>query len=411
MTRSTTFAVDAPDGPTAQIPTPAKPRIPGVDVARGLAVLGMFAAHAGPLDPGNWLHQLVSGRSAVLFAVLAGVSVALLSGGHAGTADGRKGRVSSRIAVRAVVLFLLGLALTSLQVPAMVILTSYGVLFLLSIPLLNLGARTLAVLAGITAVVTPLVSFAVRSTMPTPKEIGYTPGFGNVTSLAEAGRSVQGILLDGAYPVLTWIPFLLVGMALGRMDLRAVRARLVAIGTGLAVLGYGISWLAMEVFGGFDRLVAQLSEQLGGQFPPELVRAVLDVGYGTVPTTDPVHLLTSGPHSGTPFEIIGSGGVAIAVLGLCLLADRLPRVLLPVASIGALSLTAYVGHLLALGALGTEQLHAVIAVNAYLPWIVLVLVTAVVCTAWRMLLGRGPLERLTHWLSRVPERLATQRSR
>src|SRR5699024_9184458 len=120
-----------------------------------------------------------------------------------------------------------------------------------------------------------------------------------------------------AYPVVTWIPFLLVGMALGRMDLRAVRARLVAIGTGLAVLGYGISWLAMEVFGGTEHLLALLDEQLGGQLPPEMLRMVLDVGSGPVPTTSPVHLLTAGAHSGTPFEIIGAGGVAIAVLGLC----------------------------------------------------------------------------------------------
>lgn len=406
MNPSTTTAVDTPAEAPAESP-PARSRIPGVDVARGLAVLGMFAAHAGPPDPMNWLHQLVSGRSAVLFAVLAGVSVALLSGGRAGPRDGRKGRISSRIAVRAVVLFLLGLALTSMHVPAMVILASYGVLFLLSIPLLNLSARTLAVLAGITAVVGPLLSYGLRSMLPAQKVLGYTPSFSAFASLDEAGNAVLGLLLTGAYPVLTWMPFLLVGMALGRMDLRAVRIRLIAIGAGLAVIGYGASWLAMNVFGGFDRLVAQF----GGQFPPELLRVVLNAGYGTVPTTDPVYLLQAGPHSGTPFEIIGSGGVAIAVLGLCLLAERLPRVLAPVASIGALSLTAYVGHLLALRAFGTERLQAVFAENLYLPWLVLVLAAAVVCTAWRMLLGRGPLEWLLHRLSRAPEQLATQLSR
>lgn len=411
MSSSTTTAVGAPTQATAEIPAPAKPRIAGIDLARGLAVIGMFAAHAGPPDPQNWLHQLVSGRSAVLFAVLAGVSVALLSGGRSGPGD-RRGRMSSRIAVRAVVLFALGLALTSLQVPAMVILTSYGVLFLLSIPLLRLGSRALAVLAGITAVVTPLVSYGVRSAMPPAKEIGYVPGFSAFSSLEETGRAVQGILLDGAYPVLTWIPFLLVGMALGRMDLRAVRARLVAIGTGLAVLGYGISWLAMEVFGGFDHLAAQLNEQLGGQLPPEMVRLVLDVGYGTVSTTSPVNLLSSGAHSGSPLEIIGSGGVAIAVLGLCLLTERLPRVLLqPVASIGALSLTAYAGHLLVLRAFGPEQLQGAQAEHPYLLWLALVVAAAVVCTAWRTLLGRGPLEWLVHQLSRTPERLVAPRHR
>jgi len=60
-------------------------RITGVDVARGLAVLGMLTAHVGPGgpdDPWPWsLAQVVDGRSAALFVLLSGVSVALISGG------------------------------------------------------------------------------------------------------------------------------------------------------------------------------------------------------------------------------------------------------------------------------------------------------------------------------------------
>ncbi|MFC7740325.1 hypothetical protein ACFQXA_04175 [Nocardiopsis composta] len=50
-----------------------------------MAVLGMFVVHVGlgwTLASGdNALYGLASGRSAALFALLAGVSIALLSGG------------------------------------------------------------------------------------------------------------------------------------------------------------------------------------------------------------------------------------------------------------------------------------------------------------------------------------------
>lgn len=63
-------------------------RLAGVDLARGLAVLGMFAAHllwiTDPFDwgtPGTWI-ALVDGRSSILFATLAGVSIGLVTGGR-----------------------------------------------------------------------------------------------------------------------------------------------------------------------------------------------------------------------------------------------------------------------------------------------------------------------------------------
>src|SRR5690606_26645416 len=56
-------------------------REPGIDLARGLAVFGMFAAHllvTAPCfswsDPGTWTAA-VHGNSSILFATLAGVSL------------------------------------------------------------------------------------------------------------------------------------------------------------------------------------------------------------------------------------------------------------------------------------------------------------------------------------------------
>ncbi|MGY2062520.1 heparan-alpha-glucosaminide N-acetyltransferase domain-containing protein, partial [Nocardia gipuzkoensis] len=59
-------------------------RLIGVDAARGLALIGMMAVHVLPdaTDDGDptWSFTLFGGRASALFAVLAGVSVALLTG-------------------------------------------------------------------------------------------------------------------------------------------------------------------------------------------------------------------------------------------------------------------------------------------------------------------------------------------
>ncbi|MGJ7905496.1 DUF418 domain-containing protein [Actinopolyspora sp. H202] len=356
-------------------------RLVGIDIARGLAVLGMFAAHT---VPSGWLYTLVSGRSAALFAVLAGVSITLLGGGTE-PHGGRSGTASAvRIAVRAAVLFVLGLVLAGMQVPALVILSFYGVLFLLAIPLLPLRATWLAVLAAALAAVAPLVSFLARSGMATPNRLRYTPELADFTSLEGVADAFRIIVLTGAYPVLTWIPFLLAGMALGRLGPRGRGGPTVAFGIGLALLGYGVSWLALHVFGDFERFVG--------------------VYRGTVPTRDPVYLLTAGAHSGTTFEIIGATGVALTVIGLCLFVERPRTLLFPIAAVGALALTSYAGHLLVLGAFGSEVLAELRGESPYTLWLVLA-VGALLCAAlWRRFLGRGPLERVLHRLSAVVEK-------
>ena len=97
----------------ARPPALSESRIVGIDVARGLAVLGMFGAHIGVTtpwdwtDPSTWL-DVVNGRSSILFATLAGVSIAILSGRDhpVDGADLRAARI--RILVRAAAIFLLG---------------------------------------------------------------------------------------------------------------------------------------------------------------------------------------------------------------------------------------------------------------------------------------------------------------
>lgn len=360
------------------MPAPTKtPRLTGVDAARGLAVLGMIIAHVAANAEGA-IVDLVDGRSSILFATLAGVSLSLLTGGraiHAALGGDRR-----RLAVRAAVLFVLGLLLEEISTGPLVILAYYAVMFLVALPFLRVRPAILLAVALAWAVAGPLVSYGLRSLSPVADSIERLT-FSDLRSLPDLGAT---LLVTGTYPVLTWMPFVLAGMAIGRMDLRstAIRLRLLAGGAAAAVVGYGGSWLALATLGG----------------PGAMLRRLDDL-FGVVPTLTPAFLLVDTPHSGTPFEIIGSGGVAVAVLATCLLVSGLARgrLLWPLTGVGALALTVYAGHIgvLALLPRGVPWQMAD-------PWpltIAFCLCAIGFAALWRHTVGRGPLEYVIHTAS------------
>lgn len=101
---------------------------------------------------------------------------------------------------------------------------------------------TLAITAAALALVTPQLAFALNSllTQPIQQTINaYDP----LRRLSEVG--VLDLLLTGFHPALTWMPFVIAGMALGRLDLSSgtVQRRLAALGAALTVTAYGMSLL------------------------------------------------------------------------------------------------------------------------------------------------------------------------
>lgn len=94
------------------------------------------------------------------------------------------------------------------------------------------------------------------------------------------------------------------------------------------------------------------------------------------------------PHTNTPFEAIGSGGFAIATLGLCLLGGRLAsNVLYPLAAVGSISLTAYSFHVV-LVAFHPEWVGG----DSWGPLLSLILLTVILAFVWKHFFTRGPLE-------------------
>ncbi len=84
---------------------------------------------------------IAAGRASALFAVLAGVGIALGTGGPAPVSGGRAhAAAAAGLVVRGVLVALVGFALVELKPPVAVILAYYGLLFVLATPLLRLRA-------------------------------------------------------------------------------------------------------------------------------------------------------------------------------------------------------------------------------------------------------------------------------
>ncbi len=338
-------------------------RLRGVDVARAVAVLGMVAVHFGP-NPlpetfGGDLYGVFRGRASVLFVLLAGVGVALLA------RRGTGWRVRGRLLTRGALLLPLGMWLQGLDHNVLVILQYYAVYFLFAALLLSAPGWLIFIGIGFSLTLGPMLYLVGFDATPRLFAEGYA-AFGE-----PVGAVFYDLLLSGAYPLATWAAPLLFGILLGRLDLTSGRIRIGMVSGGLAVaVGSAL----------VSRTFAPKNASLLFDSP----RYPQDAGFE--------RLFSSEPHSQMPLWLLGATASAIAVLGLCLLlADALPRAIQPLAATGQMALTVYVGHIILLSTapeiVERETVPAaVVSVGTFM------VVVAVVCFLWRLLLPRGPLE-------------------
>lgn len=351
-------------------------RVVGIDVARCCALLGMMATHTLPGD--HALSEAASGRASALFAVLAGVSLALTTGGRERHRGQRLLADAAGLAVRALAIAAIGLWLgddTFFDTDVAVILAYYGVLFLLGLPFLAAGPRALMALAAVWCLCAPAISHLLRGTISPAGR--FVPA---AADLDDVPRLLTDLLLTGYYPAFTWLTYLLVGMALGRLDLRSRRVAVGAATGGLviAVLARTSSAVLTSTEAATRALTTSAFGGPGG--PVESVRE--QSYYGTTPTDTWWWLTISAPHSGTPLDLAHTTGTALLVLGVALVVTTTASRLWAVAfGAGAMTLTLYSAHILmlsprawpaepgptddgtALGYLGT-QVVVVLAVGA-----------------------------------------------
>ncbi len=197
--------------------------------------------------------------------MLAGVSVALVSGRTTPVHGRARYAASVRLVVRAVLIGALGLLLGLVPSGIAVILAYYGVLFLLALPFLGLRARSLAALAVVWVLVVARGLAWLRAvTCPSTWSAALTPD-----SLLTPHLLLNELLLVGYYPAAVWLAYLLAGMAMGRLDLRRrfVGVQVLAGGVVLAVVATLVSRTLLDRPDAAAALAGDLPRPLGGRGP------------------------------------------------------------------------------------------------------------------------------------------------
>ncbi|MCE3244938.1 MAG: hypothetical protein K0S72_1061 [Arthrobacter sp.] len=385
----------------------ASARLSGIDAARGLALLGMMATHLLPtfeadanLTP-TWIGLTFSGRAAALFAVLAGVGLALSTGKQHPLEGSALAAARRGIALRALVIAVVGLALGGLEVNVAVILVHYAVLFLCILPFLGLRLKALCAWAAGWILGSPVLAFLLRPWLMAaepPLQLNHNPGWEDLTT---PGQLLGDLFLTGYYPVLQWLSYLLIGLIIGRLSLTApgLPLLLLAAGTAVAAFAKVLGTAAMESWGGREALQAILTD------PNYPLDSLLQVNLAGVRQEGSWWWLAgSAPHSGTTLDLLHTSGVAAAVVGLCLLVGKLGEwldldLLLPLRGAGAMTLTLYTVHVWVVASFHLKPLpegwtedgmyfaHAALAV--------------LIGMAFVILKRRGPLEWLGHAANQV----------
>ena len=362
-------------------------RIEAVDVARGLALIGMMYTHVGP----HWIGEnppvgdvIAGGRAAPLFAMLAGVSLTIVH-----QRDPRGAGSTRATWIRAIILIALGLALGSLEhVPMYIILAYYGVMIVVALPFRRLPTRWLIGLAFVWAVVAPVLLLWAQ------REKKVFAGQTEWNDLLHPGELFMEIVVWGIYPLGVWIAYALIGMAIGRLDLRDTDTawRLVVAGTTLVVSTLSLGMAAIKA-GKFDVLMDGSWRALfaGPSYPYHR------------PEWD--ELLLVGQHTSRPLGVISAMGSAILVVGLCALLVKVHwarLALTPVRAAGAMTLTLYTIHVLWSWRLKVDFLNDhpdQFQEGDTGIWLLQVVVLATAATIWSLTLGKGPLEWLVRKLS------------
>ncbi|GAA3277506.1 heparan-alpha-glucosaminide N-acetyltransferase domain-containing protein [Paenarthrobacter aurescens] len=382
-------------------------RLAGIDAARGAALLGMMATHVMPTfgPPPQWDPTIVglvfSGRSAALFAVLAGVGLALSTGKQEPRSGSDLWAARRGVAMRALVIAVVGLMLGGLEVNVAVILVHYAVLFLCILPFLGLRLKALCLWALGWVLFSPLLAYLVRPLLldaNPPLKLGHNP---NWEDFGTPGALLGDVFFTGYYPVLQWISYLLIGLVIGRLALTTARIQLLLVTCGIAVAGLAkvLGVLAMEVWGGRTALSA-LPVTRG--YPLE---SMLQVNVtGLEQTGSWWWLATAAPHAGTTLDLLHSSGVAAAVVGLFLLlgttAERIKvNFLILLSGPGAMTLSLYSAHVWVLSGFTNQPLPQGWT-DEGMYW-AQALTAIAVGTCFAVLRRRGPLEWVSHTASTV----------
>ena len=370
-----------------QLAPPARPahqrvRYVGIDLARFIAIAGMMAAHLlaplamfpGVSDSDRELAMgtslISNGAPAALFAVLGGVSIVFAT--RKQLSGGLVGKAMASVAVRGVVLIVLGVLLGFVDNNIIVILAYYGVAMILVAPLIKAKSWVLASLAAVLGLGFGWLNITLRRSLEVHME-GPHINVGFITS--DPLGTLRAIFVTGEYPAITWVTYLLVGMLIGRAltsatargALGRTAAKLAVIGGAVFVVSQLVSnWLLGKLID-FGVIEPQASQQMSHT---EILQAaqtqLLQIGgSGAPPSPHIVSQLLAVPHSGSIMDLARTMALSALVIGLLVwLCDRErpqasasvatspglgARLLDTVRAAGAAPLTIYTTHIVVSG--------------------------------------------------------------
>lgn len=348
-------------------------RVVALDFARLLALVGMMTAHllisyAGvekPAPVSSFINdEIAAGNPSTLFAVLGGFSLLLAAASRLRGGD-RRGAVFAAI-VRGAIIVLIGLALGMLPSLVIVVLVPFGVALMLAAPFLLVPNRVIAIVAAVLLVVGSTLNHLVSWALTVPAyAVASAASSASSASSSWASWSSAGsfddsfelsnvnlsfrsfadpfglatdVLFTGTYPIVTWLGYLLVGLLCARLMMRAIERddtrrfalRLLLVGTAAAMVSRLVSNIIAVPLADAAAVAASSSREPG--FVPQWFE-----------------LLLADPHTGTPGDMLATGGVALAVIGALLFACSwrtrpIGPVLGPLRSAGAAPLTIYSMH-------------------------------------------------------------------
>ncbi len=349
----------------------ARARDEAIDVARAMAMLGMFVIHAvlvlavslphsGPLGAVVWLCD---GRAAATFVMLAGFGVARLA---ARLDSVERVRTLHR---RGAFLGLLGVL--NLIIWPGDILRVYGVALWAAPFMLRLSARRRLLLATSLVLIFPVLAalfhWEARWSFDTMTYRGVWEPIG----------FLRNLLFDGFRPVVPWLSFFLVGTVLAEQDLSKPQVRRWLLGAGALLT---VATLVLSF--GLDAMLARVVPALA-----EAERTAL-IGTGSMPPM--------------PLFVLSAFGTTSVLLGLVLLlTPRLSETVRgALVATGRRALTWYIVHIVVLVALWTAGAAAQLSAGSAMG----VGVCGFLAAAWYSSRYRTTSGTLERWLRRWAER-------
>ncbi|WEO77352.1 hypothetical protein BJQ94_18700 [Cryobacterium sp. SO2] len=327
------------------------------DVARGVAIMAMLVAHAGPLMVGQpWATAFLQGQlndlASPLFATTMGAAAAIVLAKAGADVSARRTVIVQNV-IRGVILVLLGLFLSTWGSWIAIVLSFLGLVLAIGTPLVLLGTRALiAVLTLVLVLGAPLNELMLTATGPLITGGERTP----------ASFLLEWFFLSPHYRVTNLLPWFLFGALLFRIRFGGRRAGWILLAVAVPAWWLGPLWRGVT----------------GEEFSA----------------------------SGSYLDTLHDAGLVLGTLGLIMLlasprrrpaAAAVHAVFLPLKAIGSLSLSLYVFQVAVVAWMSANGISY--GITDPVAWLVLVLGVPLVGILWWRFVGKGPIEWLIGVLS------------